>query len=222
MNRLRELSQMPGLFLESEPPKEGSPRSLKLDPKGIFFGVLEPTSDCRVGQLLYNKSLVTSEYLGDDERIRGIVAGLCLLFTDTSYTRWRQFEYREFESFLRTENHTPTFVESPFLEEMAQKMLNDLKKYLLLAHFKLVLEGLKLSFRWEGSLILKAQLALKLQNLVFRPFCQKFGLTWELFSLEGENFIFKGGPKSDWELSTLGEFIRYTFQRETLNIVAEA
>ena len=181
----------------------------------VFYGIWEEGEDCRVDRLFYGRQKC-------EHSLWGAAAGLCLLFQGTDFFRWSRLEYRELESFLRTENHQPAFEGASELEKSVQRMLTELKENLLLAHLKSLLERLgKFPMPWEGRHLRNIQSALELQNLVFSPFCQKFGLNWELFSLEGESFIFKGDPMETWEELALGRFIRHVFEKETLKIVAE-
>ena len=211
MSRLSELAQMPDLRWEKKGQIPEGHQVIKLS-SVLFFANI----DClegRVEKLLYQSSPAEMD---------GVAAGLCLLITGTDHPQWSKLKYREFESFLRTKNDIPAFApKGRQFEELAQNMLTDLKEGLFLALLKLSFAKLELSFVWGGSPADKAVMALQLQDLLFRPVCQKFGLTWEIFALEGENFIFKGRPENDWELSTLKRFIRHIFERETLNIVAE-
>ncbi len=223
MERLGQLAQRTDCVFDSRPPSGPNP---VVSLGGIFHGVWQEIENCRIGQLFYGRRALERRFPGLDGQIQGVAAGLCLLFQNSDFFRWPQLEYRELESFLRTENHRPVFQGLPKLEESAQKMLAELKENLLLAHFLdcwgRVLGGIgKASIRWEKRPLSNMQSALELQGLVFYPFCQRFGLSWVLFSLEGEDFIFKGGQMEEWEKSALRRFIGHVFQKEGLNIIAE-
>ncbi len=214
MERIEQLARRTDCVFDSEakPPLGGG-----------FYATWKEHGNCRIDRLFYDRREVERRFFGPKSALWGAAAGLCLLLQNADFFRWSKLEYRELESFLRTANGRPAFQGMVELEKAAQKMLSGLKENLLFSHLHSLLGRLgKLSMPWEGRHLRNIQAALELQNLVFAPFCQEFGLNWELFSLEGESFIFKGGPIEEWEKLALGRFIRHVFQKEALKVVAEA
>ena len=226
MKRWEQLRRWPGL--ELKPHSRALQKCLPLDSEEFFWGILKPQSYF-IEELFYlsDPSHLEAKPGEMEWGKQALGAGLCLLLRGTDYLRWGQLENREFESFLREQNHLPAFKQYPWLEKMAEEMLENVKKNLLTSHFKLNWERVQSSLSppfsviWCDSPPKRVEMALHLQNAIFYPFCKQFALAWELFALEGETFVFKGEAPRAWELSALGEFIRCLFKRESLNIVAQ-
>ena len=138
---------------------------------------------------------IDRRFFGPRHTLWGAAAGLCLLFQGADFFRWSRLEYRELESFLRTENERSAFQGNAELEKAIQRMLAELKENLLLAHLSSLLERLgKFPVSWGESHLRNIQSALELQNLVFFSLLSKVWPELGTFFSGGGDVYFQGWP----------------------------
>lgn len=159
----------------------------------------------------------------DDHLIKGLVGGICSLYRGKEIKRWKHFEQREVESFLRSQNHEALHDELNLDENYVKNLVSELNLSFRSELFYCALKT-ECEIRnevWDKEPLANAKALKKLEESFLREFMQREQIELELFSLEGDDlFVAMESPKQ-WLLSGLGAFLREKFSFQGLNIVAE-